>query len=43
MQSTIGNLIHDVMVAIEKDNPRLKNVLPKDYAGIEEDFLHREF
>jgi type I restriction enzyme M protein len=29
---TIGKLIDDAMVAIEKDNPRLKGVLPKDYA-----------
>jgi type I restriction enzyme M protein len=31
-QPTIGKLIDDAMVAIEKDNPRLKGVLPKDYA-----------
>lgn len=31
-QSLIGKLIDDAMVAIERDNPRLKNVLPKDYA-----------
>lgn len=29
---TIGTLIDDAMVAIERDNPRLKGVLPKDYA-----------
>ena len=31
-QATIGKLIDDAMVAIERDNPRLKGVLPKDYA-----------
>ncbi len=31
-QPTIGKLIDDAMVAIEKDNPVLKGVLPKDYA-----------
>jgi type I restriction enzyme M protein len=31
-QPTIGKLIDDAMVAIEKDNPSLKGVLPKDYA-----------
>jgi type I restriction enzyme M protein len=31
-QPNIGNLIDDAMVAIETDNPRLKGVLPKDYA-----------
>jgi len=31
-QSTIGKLIDDAMVAIERDNPSLKGVLPKDYA-----------
>ena len=31
-QPTIGKLIDDAMVAIERDNPRLKGVLPKDYA-----------
>jgi len=30
-QPTIGKLIDDAMVAIEKDNRPLKNVLPKDY------------
>lgn len=29
---TIGKLIDDAMVAIEKENPTLKGVLPKDYA-----------
>lgn len=31
-QATIGKLIDDAMVAIERDNARLKGVLPKDYA-----------
>jgi type I restriction enzyme M protein len=31
-QPTIGRLVDDAMVAIERDNPTLKNVLPKDYA-----------
>jgi type I restriction enzyme M protein len=31
-QPTIGKLIDDAMVAIERDNTRLKGVLPKDYA-----------
>jgi type I restriction enzyme M protein len=31
-QLTIGKLVDDAMVAIERDNPRLKGVLPKDYA-----------
>ena len=31
-QSTIGRLIDDAMIAIERDNPALKDVLPKDYA-----------
>ncbi len=30
-QPTIGKLIDDAMAAIEKDNPTLKGVLPKDY------------
>ncbi len=29
---TIGRLIGDAMIAIERDNPGLKDVLPKDYA-----------
>ena len=29
---TIGKDVDDAMVAIERDNPRLKGVLPKDYA-----------
>ncbi len=29
---TIGKLVDDAIVAIERDNPRLKGVLPKDYA-----------
>ena len=31
-QPSIGKLIDDAMVAIERDNPTLKGVLPKDYA-----------
>nr|MBK7066764.1 SAM-dependent DNA methyltransferase [Deltaproteobacteria bacterium] len=31
-QPTIGKLLDDAMVAIERDNPTLKGVLPKDYA-----------
>ncbi len=31
-QSTIGQLVDDAMAAIERDNPVLKDVLPKDYA-----------
>jgi type I restriction enzyme M protein len=31
-QPTIGKAVDDAMVAIERDNPRLKGVLPKDYA-----------
>ncbi|CAI9084604.1 SAM-dependent DNA methyltransferase [Candidatus Methylacidiphilum fumarolicum] len=30
-QATIGQLIDDAMVEIERDNPALKDVLPKDY------------
>src|SRR5262245_51547195 len=32
-QPTIGKLIDDAMVALEKDNPSLKGVLPKTYAS----------
>lgn len=31
-QPTIGRLIDDAMIVIEKDNPSLKGVLPKEYA-----------
>ena len=31
-QPTIGQLVDDAMAAIERDNPVLKDVLPKDYA-----------
>jgi type I restriction enzyme M protein len=31
-QSTIGQLVDDAMAGIERDNPSLKSVLPKDYA-----------
>jgi len=30
--ATIGKTVDDAMVAIERDNPRLKGVLPKDNA-----------
>ena len=31
-QPTIGQVVDEAMVAIERDNPALKDVLPKDYA-----------
>ena len=31
-QPTIGKIIDDAMIAIEKDNPSIKGILPKDYA-----------
>jgi type I restriction enzyme M protein len=31
-QPTIGQLVDDAMAAVERDNPPLKGVLPKDYA-----------
>ena len=31
-QATIGKIVDDAMTAIERDNPRLKGVLPKEYA-----------
>jgi type I restriction enzyme M protein len=31
-QPAIGKLVDDAMIAIEKENPQLKGVLPKDYA-----------
>ena len=31
-QSTVGRLVDDAMEGIERDNPSLKGVLPKDYA-----------
>lgn len=31
-QPTIGKLVDDAMTATERDNPQLKDVLPKDYA-----------
>jgi type I restriction enzyme M protein len=31
-QPTIGQIVDDAMEAIERDNPSLKSVLPKDYA-----------
>jgi len=40
-QSTIGTLLDDAMEAIERDNPSLKGVLPKNYArpGLDRDRL----
>jgi len=32
VQPTIGKLVDDAMEAVERDNPSLKGVLPKDYA-----------
>lgn len=32
IQPTIGELVDDAMEAVERDNPQLKVVLPKDYA-----------
>ena len=31
-QPTVGQLLDDAMAAVERDNPALKDVLPKDYA-----------
>src|SRR6266511_610778 len=31
-QPTVGQLVDDAMAGIERDNPSLKSVLPKDYA-----------
>lgn len=31
-QPTIGQLVDEAMIAIERDNPSLKGVLPKEYA-----------
>lgn len=31
-QATIGQLVDDAMAGVERDNPALKSVLPKDYA-----------
>jgi len=31
-QATIGRLVDDAMAGVERDNPALKGVLPKDYA-----------
>ena len=31
-QEAIGKIVDDAMTAIERDNPRLKGVLPRDYA-----------
>jgi type I restriction enzyme M protein len=32
-QSTIGQLVDDAMASIERDNPALKGVLPRDYGS----------
>ncbi len=31
-QPTVGKVVDDAMLAVERDNPNLKNTLPKDYA-----------
>jgi len=31
-QTAVGKIVDDAMTAIERDNPRLKGVLPRDYA-----------
>ena len=36
-QTSIGRLVDEAMIAIERDNPSLKGVLPKDYARDELD------
>jgi len=36
-QATIGQVIDNAMILIERENPTLKNVLPKDYARPELD------
>ena len=42
-QPSIGKVIDDAMAAIEHENPKLKGVLPKDYArpGVDKDRLGR--
>jgi type I restriction enzyme M protein len=42
-QPTIGKVIDDAMALIEKENPKLKGVLPKDYArpGVDKERLGR--
>ena len=42
-QATVGKLVDDAMAAIERDNPSLKGVLPKDYArpGLDKESLGR--
>lgn len=42
-QPTIGKLVDEAMSAIERDNPSLKGVLPKDYArpGLDKQRLGR--
>ncbi|MEO6326444.1 MAG: class I SAM-dependent DNA methyltransferase [Thermoanaerobaculia bacterium] len=42
-QPTVGTLVDDAMTAIERDNPALKGVLPKDFArpGLDKSALTR--
>src|SRR5665213_721405 len=42
-QPTIGTLVDDAMAAIERDNPSLKGVLPKDFGrtGLDNTFHRR--
>ncbi len=42
-QSTIGEMVDDAMAAVERDNPALKSVLPKEYArpGLNRESLGR--
>ena len=44
-QSSIGKVIDDAMAEIEHENPKLKDVLPKDYArpGVDKDRLGRVY
>ena len=44
-QPTIGKIVDDAMVAIERDNSRLKGILPKDYArpALDKNRLGAEF
>lgn len=41
-QPTIGKDVDDAMVALERDNPRLKGGLPKDYARADLDTAQRD-
>src|SRR5882724_4981714 len=42
-QPTIGKLVDDAMVAIERDNPRLKGILRKDWHGRRREPVERCF